>query len=67
MILLTARVTDDILIAERIKKIDHFFEKVTQKVNVRKVVIDDRITFHGCEIFQNGFSDIRFCMNREHP
>lgn len=65
MIFLATKVTDDILIAGSITGMNHFCEQISRKVNVRKVIIEDRIIINGCEIYQNVLDDLRLCMNRE--
>lgn len=50
-VLLAAKSTDNILIAENITGMNRFSQHISEKVKVRKMIIDDPITFDGCDMF----------------
>lgn len=63
IILLEAKVTDDIQLAGSITALTDFLKGITRRYKVRKVIIDDDIQFNGCEISQNYKGDTRMNMS----
>ena len=62
--LLIAKVTDDFLLGGSPKHMQMFIDKLKQRFDVGKVIIDDKIHFDGCEIEQDREGNITMSMQR---
>lgn len=62
--LLVAKVTDDFLICGLTTDISRFIDKMKEKFDVGKAVIDNSFLFDGCEISQDEPGNIRMTMKR---
>lgn len=62
--LLVAKVTDDFLIGGLTPDIIQFINKMKEKFEVGKAVIDESFFFDGCEITQDAAGSIRMTMER---
>lgn len=48
-VIITVKVTDDILLAGSIPHLNQFSEQISTRYKVRKIIIDDVINFSGCK------------------
>lgn len=60
--LVTAKVTDDLLVAGNVIKLKHFSAFISKRFWATKVIDDEKITFNGVNILQNADGDINMCM-----
>lgn len=63
IVMIAAKVTDDILIAGSIPALTNFATHICKRYKVRKVLIDDDIQFNGCEISQDHKGNVHMDMN----
>lgn len=64
IILIAAKVTDDILLAGPIEELNKFTTAISTKYHVRKSIIDDTIQFYGREITKDQLGNIIMDMSQ---
>lgn len=63
IILIAAKVTDDILFAGKISALHHFTAVISKRYSVRKSIIDEEMQFNGCTISQDTLGNIHMDMS----
>lgn len=63
IIMILAKVTDDMLIAGSIEEIKNFITQVEKRFPISKSIINDDIKFNGCDITQDENNTIKMSMN----
>lgn len=63
IIMIAAKVTDEILLACNISDLNDFAEDISKRYKVRKIIIDDTIQFNGCNIYQDNEGNITMDMS----
>ena len=63
IVLIVAKVTDDVICGGSLDIINPFLQKLKQKFEVGKIVIDSKFYFDGCEIEQDTTGSIHMSMD----
>lgn len=62
VILLLAKVTDDMLIAGSTAEVKAFITQISGRFPISKAIVNDEIKFNGCDISQDGEDNIKISM-----